>query len=151
MTLTELILLKYALAPLALIGAVVSGMALKLVRSDLRAIEIDKVNGGKRYSTIARLYQASFLFSVSIVLLIIGSVYWLSPEQSREFYDLPQIMVGRIGLDIIAVLLICKEWMIRQTRIRLDEYYDAQQQATHMHRRATDPPEINQKHLRDKA
>jgi len=151
MTIIELILLKYALAPLSFIGAVVSGSALRLVRSDLRAIEIDKVNGGKRYSTIARMYQASFLFAVSIVLLIIGSVYWLSPEQGREFYDLPQIMVTRIGLDIIAVLLICKEWLIRQTRIRLDAYYDAQQQATHQHRRHTDPPEINQKHLRDKA
>ena len=150
MTIIELVLLKYALAPLALFGAIGSGLALRLVRSDLRAIEIDKVNGGKRYSTIARMYQATFLFSVSIVLLIIGSVYWLSPEQSREFYDLPQIMVTRIGLDIVAVLLICKEWLIKQTRTRLDEYYDAQQKATHQHRRATDPPEINQKHLRDK-
>lgn len=149
MTLTELIILKYALAPLALVGAVVSVLALRLVRSDLRAIDHDKVNGGKRYSTLARFHQAAFLSTVSVVLLIIGTVFWLSNEQPRAFYTLPQVLVERIGLDIIAVLLICKEWLIRQTRTRLDEYYDAQQKATHGHRRKTDPPELQQKHLRD--
>jgi magnesium-transporting ATPase (P-type) len=149
MTLTELILLKYALAPLALIGSVVSFLALRLVRSDLRAIEIDKVNGGKRYSTIARFHQAAFLLTVSVVLLIIGLVLWISPVQPRAFYALPQVIVVRIGLDIIAALLLCKQIIVRQTRVKLDEYYDAQQKATHAHRRATDPPELNQKHLRN--
>lgn len=149
MSLIELIILKYALAPLALIGSVVSFLALRLVRSDMRAVETDKINGGKKYSTIARFHQSAFLSTVSVVLLIIGTVLWLSPVQPRTFYMLPQVLVERIGLVVISVLLICKEVIIRQTRVRLDEYYDAQQKATHLHRRSTDPPELSQKHLRD--
>jgi Na+-transporting NADH:ubiquinone oxidoreductase subunit NqrF len=57
----------------------------------------------------------------------------------------PSVIVGRLGLIVVAVILITKQRSVRSHRDRLDIYYDEQQRALedariHTHRRATDPP-----------
>jgi hypothetical protein len=144
-TIISLILFKYLLIVVAVIGLFESHLIFRLNRGDLRTLLREKVNGPKKLSTELRINQSAYLLAAFWVMFLIGVVQAFTPIMPLAFYMQPSVIVGRLGLIVVAVILITKQRSVRSHRDRLDIYYDEQQRALedariHTHRRATDPP-----------
>ncbi len=140
MTIVELILMKYLPGILAVCGVIVSTISLRVAIADIRTIQTEGVNGAKKLSTSIRVYQSAFLLAVFSVLLLVGVILWLTPPLDAPVYASTEVLAVRVGLDVMAALLLAKEATVRRNRALLNDYYDQQQAAVvHEHRRAGDP------------
>ena len=133
----EHVIVHYGLLILSVGGVTEIARVLWITLRDLKALDVQGVNGPKRIVVVTRQYQSAFLLAVFAVLLGLGGRVALAKEYEIEG---PLILTFIVAVDTIALLLGLKEWTIRRARHRLDAYADHElaTRVVHVHRRTTD-------------